>query len=125
MSKKAIEKATKQQINEKIKTIYEQTNFNLDETLKECLKQGLVNSKKQLIGKLVYMKIYKKAEKQEKTNPKRITKKDMINEIEKISGISDLFGLLEAKKETLENLLKWFRDFEEIIKEQQKSKQAG
>jgi len=100
---------TKTQVNNEIKNIYEASNYDLEKTLQECLQKGLVKSKKQLISKLVYMRIYQKQEKPELKKEKTITKKDIIAELEQITGLA-LFDLIEAKKEGLFLLLDWIKD---------------
>ena len=100
---------TKTQVDNEIKNIYEASNYDLEKTLQECLQKGLVKSKKQLISKLVYMRIYQKQEKPELKKEKTITKKDIIAELEQITGLA-LFDLIEAKKEGLFLLLDWIKD---------------
>ena len=63
-------------------------------------------TKKQIIGKLVAYGVYVKQDEEFKVRIVTPTKKDYIERLEKMLGVSGLEGLMGAKKETLEDLVK-------------------
>jgi hypothetical protein len=103
-----MENLSKQEVNKKLAEVYLKNSKDLEKTLNEMAEIGIKLSKKSAIGKLQYLKLYQKMEKPTVEKTQKITKKEIIEALEIITEL-DLYGLIEAKKDTLISLLEWLK----------------
>lgn len=98
---------TREEVREAVINTYIKNNYNFEETLKvlATLPELSALSRKQVQGILVFAKIWKPLKKEKSKTKGRITKKDLLPELEKL-GINTE-GLEDATLKGLQNLIEW------------------